>query len=545
MPRSTCAATRFRSSSHAARPKRSLPQLLKGQAMSNLPVDPKHPPSLEGGMLWAAGIVLALANFVAVLNMTIANVTVPDIAGALGAGSSQGTWVITSYAVAEAITVPLTGWLSGRFGAVRLFCISVVLFGAFSLLCGMSTTLPMLLGMRVLQGMAGGPLLALSQTLLLRIFPKEQSMQAMGLWAMTTLLAPVVGPVLGGWLCDNYSWPWVFMINVPMALLFGAIAWGLLKRYEDPAVIKPVDKVGMLLLIVWVAALQIMLDEGKDLDWFSSMEIRVLAVTAVIGFISFLIWELTEKNPIVDLRVFRHRGFSSCMLVLTLAFGAFFGLNVLTPQWLQYNMGYTTTWAGLVVAWGGLLSVVFSPIAAKLANRIDPRILIFIGCAWLGLDTFWRAYATSDMSYWVIIVPLFFMGVGMPMYYVPLTGLAMGSVKEEETASAAGLMNFVRTISGAIATSLVTTSWQNRTIIAHAKLANVVDPTGQLAASLPPGTTGQMVREMFNNLVTSQSLMLATNGLMMVIAVVFVAASIAIVLAPKAARTVDPASVGH
>ena len=195
--------------------------------MSNLPVDPKHPPALEGGMLWVAGIVLALANFVAVLNMTIANVTVPNIAGALGAGSSQGTWVITSYAVAEAITVPLTGWLAGRFGAVRLFCISVVLFGAFSLLCGMSTSLGMLLGMRVLQGMAGGPLLALSQTLLLRIFPKEQSMQAMGLWAMTTLLAPVVGPVLGGWLCDNYSWPWVFFINVPMALAFGVIAWGL------------------------------------------------------------------------------------------------------------------------------------------------------------------------------------------------------------------------------------------------------------------------------------------------------------------------------
>ena len=513
--------------------------------MSNLPVDPKHPPALEGGMLWVAGIVLALANFVAVLNMTIANVTVPNIAGALGAGSSQGTWVITSYAVAEAITVPLTGWLAGRFGAVRLFCISVVLFGAFSLLCGMSTSLGMLLGMRVLQGMAGGPLLALSQTLLLRIFPKEQSMQAMGLWAMTTLLAPVVGPVLGGWLCDNYSWPWVFFINVPMALAFGVIAWGLLKRYQDPAVIKPVDKIGMLLLIVWVAALQIMLDEGKDKDWFSSMEIRVLAITAVIGFISFLIWELTEKNPIVDLRVFRHRGFSSCMLVLALAFGAFFGINVLTPQWLQYNMGYTTTWAGLVVAWGGVLSVVFSPIAAKLANRRDPRLLIFIGCLWLGVVTFWRAYATPDMSYWLICLPLFFMGVGMPMYYVPLTGLAMGSVNEEETASAAGLMNFVRTISGAIATSLVTTSWQNRSIIAHAKLTDIVDPTGQVATMLPPGLSGQMVREMLNNLVTSQSLMLATNGLMMVIGAVFIIASVSIVLAPKAARAVDAASVGH
>ena len=496
-------------------------------------------------MLWVAGIVLALANFVAVLNMTIANVTVPNIAGALGAGSSQGTWVITSYAVAEAITVPLTGWLAGRFGAVRLFCISVVLFGAFSLLCGMSTSLGMLLGMRVLQGMAGGPLLALSQTLLLRIFPKKQSMQAMGLWAMTTLLAPVVGPVLGGWLCDNYSWPWVFFINVPMALAFGVIAWGLLKRYQDPAVIKPVDKIGMLLLIIWVAALQIMLDEGKDKDWFSSMEIRVLAITAVIGFISFVIWELTEKNPIVDLRVFRHRGFSSCMLVLALAFGAFFGINVLTPQWLQYNMGYTTTWAGMVVAWGGVLSVVFSPIAAKLGNRVDPRLLIFVGCLWLGLVTFWRGYATPDMSYWTICLPLFFMGVGMPLYYVPLTGLAMGSVNEEETASAAGLMNFVRTIAGAIATSLVTTSWQNRSIIAHAKLADIVDPSGQVASMLPPGLSGQMVREMLNNLVTSQSLMLATNGLMMVIGAVFIIASVSIVLAPKPARFVDGASVGH
>ena len=512
--------------------------------MSAVAIDHSEQPPLQGLMLWVGGVVLALANFVAVLNMTIANVTVPNMAGALGAGSSQGTWVITSYAVAEAITVPLTGWLSHRFGAVRVFILAVFLFGVFSLLCGLSTTLGMLLGMRVLQGMAGGPLLALSQTLLLRIFPKKQSMQAMGLWAMTTLLAPVVGPVLGGWLCDNYTWSYVFFINVPMAFLFGAIAWVLLRRYHDSPVKAPVDKIGMLLLVVWVAALQIMLDEGKDKDWFSSMEIRVLAITAVIGFAAFLIWELTEQNPIVNLRVFRHRGFSSCMFVLALAFGAFFGLNVLTPQWLQYNMGYTTTWAGMVVAWGGLLSVIFSPIAANLANRTDARILIFIGCLWLGLDTFWRAIATSDMSYWVICVPLFFMGVGMPMYYVPLTGLAMGSVNEEETASAAGLMNFVRTLSGAFATSLVTTSWQNRSIRAHAELANVV-VSGSLPGQLPPGIDPQMGREMLNNLVNGQSLMLATNGLMMVMAAIFIIAAVSIVLAPRAARAVDAASVGH
>ena len=515
--------------------------------MSNAATVHNDPPALQGGMLWVGAIVLALANFLAVLNMTIANVTVPNMAGALGAGSSQGTWIITAYAVAEAITVPLTGWLASRFGAVRVFSLSVLMFGLFSWLCGMSTSLTMLLAMRVLQGMAGGPLLALSQTLLLRIFPKEQSMQAMGLWAMTTLLAPVVGPVLGGWICDNYSWPWVYFINVPMALAFGAIAWGLLKRYEEPLLKLPVDKVGFLLLVIWVAALQIMLDEGKDLDWFSSHEIRVLAVIAVIGFLSFLIWELTEAHPIVDLRVFRHRGFTASMFVLALAFGSFFGLNVLTPLWLQYNMGYTTTWAGLVVAWGGVLSVVFSPIAANLANRFDPRWLIFIGCFWLGADTLWRSLASADMDYWTIVIPLFFMGVGMPMYYVPITGLAMGSVDEKETASAAGLMNFIRTISGAFATSLVTTSWQDRRYIAHDQLASIVDPSGQLAAQIAgaPAMVGQATREMFNTMVTGQSMMLATNGLMIVIAVIFFISAFAIALAPKATRTVDAAAIGH
>lgn len=515
--------------------------------MANDPGSESAPLALHGAMLWLGALVLAMANFVAVLNMTIANVTVPNMAGALGAGSGQGTWVITSYAVAEAITVPLTGWLSARFGAVRVFSLSVLMFGVFSFMCGMATSLNMLLAMRVFQGMAGGPLLALSQTLLLRIFPREQSMQAMGLWAMTSLLAPVVGPVLGGWLCDNYSWHWVFFINVPMAFLFTAIAWALLKRYEDKLIRNPVDKVGFILLVIWVAALQIMLDEGKDLDWFSSKEIRVLAAIALVTFFAFLIWELTDEHPIVDLRVFRHRGFAASMLVLALAFGAFFGVNVLTPLWLQYNMGYNTTWAGLVVAWGGLLSVVFSPIAAKLASRYDPRWLIFIGIFWLGGDTLWRAAATSDMDYWTIVIPLFFMGVGMPMFYIPLTGLAIGSVDDDETASASGLMNFVRTISGAFATSLVTTAWQDKSYSAHDHLAGIVDPGGQLAGSLAvaPEAAGQMTRALFNEMVTGQSLLLATNDLMILIAIVFFISAFAIAIAPKATRIVDAAAIGH
>lgn len=502
--------------------------------------------ALEGPMLWVGAIVLALANFVAVLNMTIANVTVPNIAGALGAGSSQGTWVITSYAVAEAITVPLTGWLASRFGGVRMFSLSVAAFGLFSLLCGLSTSLGMLIAMRILQGLAGGPLLALSQTLLLRIFPREKTMQAMGLWAMTTLLAPVVGPVLGGWLCDNYSWPWVFFINVPAALLFSWISWKLLKRYEGQRVKSRVDVVGMVLLVIWVAALQIMLDEGKDLDWFASTEIRALAATAIVGFLAFVIWELTEKHPVVNIRVFRHRGFTACMVVLALAFGAFFGLNVLTPLWLQYNMGYTTTWAGMVVAWGGLLSVLFSPLAASWATRVDARYLIFTGVLWLGIVTLWRSVANTDMTYWQICLPLIFMGVGLPLFYVPLTGVAMASADESETASASGLMNFVRTLSGAFATSLVTTSWQNSGIEAHAKLSGIIDGPDVVGRMLPHlGQYAASARTVVDYLVTSQSLMLATNRLMMVIGAIFVFAAFLIVLAPKPTRAVSANSVGH
>ncbi len=499
---------------------------------------------LRGGMLALAALLLALANFLAVLNMTIANVTVPNMAGGLGAGGNQGTWIITAYAVAEAITVPLTGWLSARFGAVRVFGLSVVFFGVFSLFCGLSTSLPMLVLMRVFQGMSGGPLMALSQTLLLRIFPKEKTMQAMGLWAMTTMLAPVIGPVLGGWLADQYNWSWVFYINVPMALVIGWISMIMLKRYELPLEKNPVDLVGMILLVVWVGALQVMLDEGKDLDWFASTKICVLTLVATVGFAAFLIWELTEKHPIVDLRVFRHRGFSACMVVMALAFGAFFGVNVLTPLWLQYNMGYTATWAGMVVAWGGLLSPFCAPVIASLAERFDSRRLIFSGVTVLGVITLWRSVATPDMTYWQISIPLFFMGVGFPLFFIPLVGVSMGAVDESETASASGLMNFIRTISGGFATSMVATAWQNKSIHAHEELAGIVG--GYAVQSLDgSGLPRDLGRGLLEVLVSNQSLMLATNELMVDIGLIFLVASVSICLAPKQQRAVDPTRAGH
>lgn len=513
--------------------------------MSRTTTSPSTEQPLSGGMLWFAAIILAAANFVAVLDMTIANVSVPTIAGSLGATSSQGTWVITSYAVAEAITVPLTGWLAARFGAVRVFTIAMALFGVFSALCGLANSLGMLVFARICQGFAGGPLMPLSQTLLLRIFPKEKATAAVGIWSMTTLVAPVLGPMLGGYLCDEYSWPWIFFINLPIAFACAFIAWKLLKRYEEPLVRNPIDRIGLALLIVWVGSLQLLLDEGKNLDWFASTEIVVLGIIAVIGFIAFMIWELHEEHPVVDLRVFRHRGFSASVLTISLAFAAFFGANVLTPQWLQTYMGYTATTAGLATAWTGVFAVFVAPLAAGLSAKVDPRKLVFWGVLWLGIICLWRTVATTDMGYWEIALPLMAMGLGLPFFFVPLTGLAMASVDEPEMASAAGLMNFLRTLSGAFATSLITTLWDDQTTVNHAELVAVSDSDQTLQRFFEGmGSTGETTLQNIDRLINAQAVMLATNQVMSIVAFSFIVAAFAIWLAPRPQRVVDPAASG-
>ncbi|MEN2429176.1 DHA2 family efflux MFS transporter permease subunit [Comamonas sp. F1-6] len=501
---------------------------------------------LTGGMLWLAALVLAAANFMAVLDMTVANVSVPSIAGNLGATTSQGTWVITSYAVAEAITVPLTGWLAARFGAVRVFATAMGLFGLASLLCGLANSLGMLVFARILQGLAGGPLMPLSQSLLLRIFPPRMAPAAIGLWSMTTLIAPVLGPIVGGWICDEYTWHWIFLINIPVALVCAFAVWHLVRRYEQPLLKNPIDTVGLMLLIVWVGSLQLMLDEGKNLDWFASPMIVALAVVAVVGFAAFMIWELHAEHPIVDLRVFRHRGFSMAVLTISLAFAAFFAVNVLTPLWLQSFMGYTATLAGLVTSWTGLFALFVAPAAAGLAARVDPRRLIFGGVFWMGVITCWRAFATTDMGYWDIALPLMFMGLGLPFFFIPTTGLALASVEPQEMDNAAGLMNFLRTLSGAAAVSVVNTAWENGTTRKHADLVGLSDASGEVLHGLQQsGMSPDAALSALDQLITSQSVMLATNQIMFIIAGGFVLAACAIWLAPRPSRTVESGAGGH
>jgi DHA2 family multidrug resistance protein len=503
-------------------------------------------PPLTGASLWIAGGVMALANFMAVLDTTIANVSVPNIAGGLAVSPTQGIWVITSYSVAEAVTVPLTGWLAQRFGAVRMFCFAVLGFGVMSALCGLAPSLGVLVACRVGQGLAGGPMMPLSQTLMRRIFPVKLQGTALGLWGMTTVVGPIAGPLLGGALCDSFGWPWVFYINVPVAISVAFLAWRMLKRAETPTERTPVDFVGLVLLIVWIGAMQIMLDRGRELDWFESPVIVALAIIAAIGFAAFIIWEMTDAHPIVDIRTFRHVGFAASTAILALTFGAFFASVVLIPLWLQTNMGYTSAWAGRVMAFQGVLAVVMSPITARLIAKYDPRAVVSAGIMILAGVTLWRSSFDSTIDVKHIIAPQLAMGLGVPMFFLPLTAIALASVPQREMASAAGLMNFMRTTAGAFGASLATTAWDNIGNARHADLAGLLNGSQETLNTLRGiGLTADQSVGQLDNLVQGQAVMLATDRVFLGCAVLFVIASLSVWLAPRPSGPTDPMAGGH
>lgn len=488
---------------------------------------------LTGGKLLLATLVIALANLMVVVDTTIANVSIPHITGSLAVSSSQGTWIVTSYAVAEAICVPLTGWIAGRFGVVRAFVTCLIGFSVFSVLCGLSTSLEMLVFCRIGQGLFGGPLMPLSQTLLMRIHPPEKHAQAMGIWAMTTVVGPIIGPILGGWISDSASWHWIFFINIPIGILcvFGVLK--LLKPAETQAQNVRIDAIGLALLIIAVGSLQLMLDLGHEHDWFSSTFVCVLAVIAVVGFIVFIIWESTEENPVVNVRIFRHLGFSIATLTLAFGFGAFFGSIVLIPQWLQSNMGYTATWAGYLTATMGLGSVMMSPIVAKLSTKMDPRALASFGLFLLGSVTLMRAFWSNEADFMALAWPQIIQGFGVPFFFIPLNNIALGCVKSDEIASAAGLMSFVRTIGGAIGASLSITIWDDHANVARNEIVGSLNPDQVTAHLTQSGFSQGEILGTIVNLVTKESLTLASNHVFLVFAVVFVVGGMIIWICPK------------
>ncbi|AJY19110.1 MULTISPECIES: DHA2 family efflux MFS transporter permease subunit [Burkholderia] len=492
--------------------------------MAQAPVS--HPP-LQGGQLVIGTIAVSLAVFMNVLDTSIANVAIPTISGDLGVSSDQGTWVITSFAVANAISVPLTGWLTDRIGQVRLFLASIILFVISSWMCGLSPTLPFLLASRVLQGAVAGPMIPLSQSLLLASYPRAKAPMALALWSMTTLIAPVAGPILGGWISDNYSWPWIFYVNIPVGIAAAIATWSIYRTRESTVRRAPIDGVGLALLVLWVGSLQIMLDKGKDLDWFASTTIIALALIAIISFAFFVIWELTAEHPVVDLSLFRMRNFTGGTIALSVGYGLYFGNLVLLPLWLQTQIGYTATDAGLVMAPVGLFAILLSPLTGKFLPRTDPRyiataaFLIFALCFWM------RSRYTTGVDEWSLMLPTFVQGIAMAGFFIPLVSITLSGLPGHRIPAASGLSNFVRIMCGGIGTSIFQTAWDHRNNFHHAQLVeqtNPYNPTFNQAVTQMNnlGLTRDQAHGLINNMATQQAAQLGVNDLFYISAAIFV-----------------------
>ncbi|MDB5843899.1 MAG: drug resistance transporter, EmrB/QacA subfamily [Polaromonas sp.] len=484
------------------------------------------PPPLSGSArLWGT-LALSAATFMNVLDTSIANVSLPAIAGDLGVSPNQGTWVITSFGVANAIAVPLTGWLSQRFGQVRLFTASILLFVLTSWLCGLAPNMTTLIFFRVLQGLVAGPMIPLSQALLLSSYPKALAGLAMALWSMTTLVAPVMGPLLGGWITDNISWPWIFYINIPVGFGAAFITWSIFRKRESQTRKLPIDSIGLALLVIWVGALQIMLDKGKELDWFHSGEVIALGVVALVGLIAFVIWELTEEHPVVDLTLFKKRNFWAGVLALSVGYGLFFGNVVLLPLWLQQYMGYTATQAGMVLAPVGIMALLLSPVIGKNIGRADPRRFAAVAFAVFALVLWMRSNFNTQADMGTILVPTLIQGVAMACFFIPLMTITLSGLSHDKIPAASGLSNFVRITAGSFGTSIATTVWQDRAAMHHAQLSEFVNP-GSVAANCAlsglasAGLTPDQALATVNRLVDQQAYMLAANDVFYASALIF------------------------
>lgn len=502
--------------------------------------------ALHGAALVIAVFVLSTANFMAVLDINIVNVAIPYIAGGLAVSPDEATWVITSYAVAEAIVVPLTGWLASRFGTVRVFVVGLIGFGIASVLCGISTSFPMLLTFRVIQGLMGAPLIPASQTLIMRISPPDKQNMTMGLWSMTAIGGPVAGPWLGGVLADGVGWRWAFYVNAPLVVLCAVLAWRTMRSKETPTALAPIDFVGLSLLIVWVGALQIMLDNGHKYDWFQSKFILTSGIIAVIAFLAFVVWELTDMNPIVNVRIFHNRTFAVTVLALFMAIGGFGGMIVIIPLWLQINLGYTATAAGEVAALTAVLGVVSAPIAGKLMEKVDPRALICFGMLIMSAACLYRTGFDQDMTFAQLIPAQLAFGLSLPFWLLPLMSLTVSTVEPQETAAAAGLSSFMRTLATAVSVAIATTYWLDDATRSQATLVGELHrPQALIDAFEQAGRTHPQALQALDNLVQSQAVMLSTNHWCLVVGSALAITACLIWLMPKPTVALQATAPSH
>jgi DHA2 family multidrug resistance protein len=485
-------------------------------------------PPLHGAPLALLTVAIAFATFMEVLDITIVNVSVPHIAGSLGVSPQEGTWAISSYSLASAIMQPLSGWIAKQFGEVRSFCVSALLFVIMSMLCGIATSMPMLVIGRLLQGAGSGPMVALSLSLLLNNYPNEKKGLALALWAMTVVVAPIFGPILGGYLTDNFSWPWIFYINVPVGILAVIVTWTLLRQRESKIVKAPIDMIGLVLLVVGVGCLQFMLDNGNDKDWFSSTFITTLFIIAIVCLTFFIAWELTDRHPIVDLTLFRKRNFTIGVTAMSFGMVGFFGINVVYPLWLQTVLGYTASWAGLATAPVGILAFLLSPVIGRNIQRLELRSVVTFAFLVFAFTAYWFASFPDNASFDQLLWPRFIMGIGIPCFFIPLNQVFLSGLRPHEIASASGLANFCRTLAASISTAVTVTVWQHRGDYHHAVLAEHLNTASAATTSYLDGLSalgGPAVRAwtIIDSLLTRQALTLAVNDVFLLCTFLFLA----------------------
>jgi len=487
------------------------------------------PAPLTGAKLVMGSFAVALATFMNVLDSSIANVAIPTISGNLGVSVDEGTWVITLFAAANAVAIPLTGWLTQRVGQVRLFVGAILMFVLSSWLCGIAPNLATLLAARILQGAVAGPLIPLSQAILLSSYPKEKSAAALALWAMTATVGPIAGPALGGWMTDSYSWSWIFYINVPVGLFAAAVTWAIYRDRETATRKLPIDLVGLASLITWVASLQIMLDKGKDLDWFSSPVIVALAVVALLSFLFFVIWELTEANPIIDLRLFKGRNFLAGTVAISVSFAIFFANLVVLPQWMQQYLAYPAVNAGLAMAPLGIFAVLLAPVVGKILPKSELRVLATLSFLGFSGVFYMRSQFSTGVDMFTLVLPTLLQGIPTALFFVPLTAIILSGLPPEKIPAAAGLSNFVRVFCGAVGTSLATTIWNDRAVLHHARLVEQASPGNPLyGAALQSiestlGFSPAQAAAYFERGLNTQAIMLGLNDIFWISGVIFAA----------------------
>lgn len=419
---------------------------------------PEAPAAVPHVNPWLAAFAVMSATFMVVLDTTVVNVSLPHISGSLSATIEEATWALTSYLAANAVILPLTGWLSSVFGRKRLLLLSVTGFTVASLLCGVAPNLPVLILFRIVQGATGGVMQPMSQAVLLEAFPPAERGKAMGFWGLGIVVAPIIGPVLGGWLTDNYSWRWVFYINIPI----GAISLVMVQRYIfDPPYLRRessvIDYWGIGFLAFGVAAVQIMLDKGQQDDWFASNLILFLAVAGVTSLIAFIVRELRTAHPVVDLYVFRNVTFSMGVLLTTVLGFVLYGSLVLLPIMLQTLFGYPPLQAGIALAPRGFGSFLAMPLVGLATAYIDPRKLVGFGLVLGAFTLFWFSWLNLNAGYWDLFWPQFLQGMALGLLFVPLTTITVGPISREGMGNATSLYNLMRNLGSSVGIAVVTT----------------------------------------------------------------------------------------